>query len=302
MPSQNRKHNPSVGGKGTCAPGLARIKRIRDGISDAHNDEVYRLHFVPKISAAERVKRALGTISQLDTFVRLVQWLGGLSLASFVSSKIVNPVNPYVPLFWFFLTLFMTVLTVKTLSLCWSKWVQHGIPWLKRPAQGGPRITARAVVDTPTPRELELEKTLQARTSERDVFLEKLKECLVEFSQAKLSWIAERALLNGDTDNVAVVRFATYDDFDLASQIQATIQQNMQWQVELDGTNSPTIRPNSDYKVLFESDHRATFDEIAAEFISGHLLDNVRVGIRRHDAVVPDTRRLVVEIAPTVKR
>ena len=238
----------------------------------------------------------------LITLAGLVQWLGGLILASFVSSRIVNPVNLFVPFFWFFLTLFITVLTAQTLSLCWSKWVQHGIPLFKRHAQGGPRITARAVVVTPSPQELELEKTLQARTSERDVFLEKLKECLVEFSHAKLSWIAERALLNDVTDNVAVVRFATYDDFDLATQIQAFIQQTMQWEVELDGTNNPSIRPDYDYKVLFESDHRATFHEIAEVFISGHLLDNVRVGIRLRGAVVPDTRRLVVEVAPTVKR
>ena len=193
---------------------------------------------MPKRSAAELGKRAWGAITHLVTFAGLVQLLGGLSLASFVSSRIVNPVNPYVPLFRFFLTLFITVLTVKTLSLCWSKWFQHVIPWLKRHAQGGPRIRVSAVVDTPSPRELELEKTLQARTSERDVLLEKLKKCLAEFSHAKLRWIAERTLLNGVTDNVAVVRFATYDDFDLASQIKETIEATMQWQVELSQAHS----------------------------------------------------------------
>ena len=135
---------------------------------------------MPKISAAEGAKRAWGAISHLNTLAGLVQWLGGLSLASFVSSRIVNPVNLFVPFFWFFLTLFITVLTAKTLSLCWSKWVQHGIPWFKRHAQGGPRIRVSAVVDTPSPRELELEKTLQARTSERDVLLEKLKGFLTQ--------------------------------------------------------------------------------------------------------------------------
>ena len=99
-----------------------------------------------------------------------------------------------------------------------------------------------------------------------------------------------------------MVRFATYDDFDLATLIKAIIEQTMQWEVELDGTNNPTIRPEFDHKVLFESDLRATFDEIAEVFISGHLLDNVRVGIRHRHDVLPGRHGLVVEVAPTVKR
>ena len=172
-----------------------------------------------------------------------------------------------------------------------------------------PSVETNVVVDNPSQLDRErdqaalkaLDETLQFRTGERDAFLEECNACRVEFAHANLSWIAERAILNGDTTNVAVVRFAIYDDYDLATRIKATIQQNMQWPVELDGTNNPTIKPSADFKVIFESDLRATFDEIAKVFISGNLLNNVSIGIRHID-ILEDKHRLVVEVAPTVKR
>ena len=45
-----------------------------------------------------------------------------------------NPANIFVPLSWFFGTIFVTVLTVKLLNLLWSK--RDQFPWIKRHAHG----------------------------------------------------------------------------------------------------------------------------------------------------------------------
>ena len=135
----------------------------------------------------------------------------------------------------------------------------------------------------------------------RDATLEAFETFRVNFGCTKLSWIAERELLNNGLDGVinVVVRFATPDDHFLAKKIQEIIQRNTQWPVTLNGSNNPTIEPNNDYKVLFESDLAATFNEIAEVFKSGNLLDDVSVGVRC-TGILEDRRRLVVAVTPTV--
>ena len=144
-------------------------------------------------------------------------------------------------------------------------------------------------------------KVNAANNKDRDAALEALEVCRERFAYSKLSWIAERELLNGDADAVinVEVRFATPDDHFLAKRIQDIIAVHMCWPVTLDGGNKPAIEPNNTFKVLFESDLRKTFDEIAEAFKSGSLLDDVSVGVHR-TGILEDRRRLVVEVTPTV--
>ena len=140
---------------------------------------------------------------------------------------------------------------------------------------------------------------VNAVNSDRAAALEDLETCRKRFTYSKLSWIAERAILNRGADGVinVVVRFATPDDHFLAMKIQDIIEVNMQWPVTLDGGNKPAIEPNNTFKVLFVSDLGKTFDEIAEAFKSGSLLDDISVGVRH---TFEDRRRLVVEVAPMV--
>ena len=142
---------------------------------------------------------------------------------------------------------------------------------------------------------------VNAATRDRDAALEALEVWLERFAYSKLSWIAEREILNGGADAVinVDVRFATPDDHFLAKKIQDIIEVHTHWPVTLDGGNKPAIEPNNEFKVLFESDLGATFDEIAEAFKLGSLLDDVSVGVRR-TGILEDRRRLVVEVTPMV--
>ena len=128
----------------------------------------------------------------------------------------------------------VAIFSVSVVSLLFLRFVdplalaQTAVLWGKRESvvqqsessseavRGAPSIRASAVVVTPSQIELELNKTLQSRTSERDAIFKRLKSCRVEFSRAKLRWIAERRRLNGKTTDHAMVRFATYSDHKLA--------------------------------------------------------------------------------------
>ena len=147
---------------------------------------------------------------------------------------------------------------------------------------------------------------VNAATRDRDAALEALDVWLKRFAYSKLSWIAERELLNGELLNGGAgavinvdVRFATPDDRLLAEKIQDIIERHMVWPVTLNG--DLTIKPNNEFKVSFISDLGATFDEIAEAFKLGSLLDDISVGVRRTElGVLEDKRRLVVEVSPTV--
>ena len=88
-----------------------------------------------------------------------------------------------------------------------------------------------------------------------------LQICRERFAYSKLSWIAERELLNGELLNGGAgavinvdVRFATPDDRLLAEKIQDIIELHMVWPVTLNG--DLTIKPNNEFKVSFISDSR----------------------------------------------
>ena len=211
-----------------------------------------------------------------------------------------NPANVFVPLSWFFGTIFVTVLAVKTLNLLWSK--RDHLPWIrsKHHAHGGPSMRASAVLDTPSQLERERDGALLDLARERDALSKDLKACKVEFSHAKLRWIADRQVLSGDEDAIVgvVVRFAGSSDYFIAKNIKEIIEGHAGWPVTLDG--DLTIEPNNEFKVLFESDLRKTFDEIADAFKHGHLLNDYSVGVSRRHDVLKDRRHLVVVVTPAV--
>ena len=165
---------------------------------------------------------------------------------------------------------------------------------------GAPSIRASAV--TPTQLERERDQALLDLTRERDALSKELTACKVEFSHAKLRWIADRQVLSGDEDAVVdvVVRFATPDDHFIAKNIQDIIQRHAGWSVTLNGSNDPPIEPNNEFKVLFESDLGKTFDEIADAFKYGNLLNYYSVGVSRRHDVLKDRRHLVVVVTPAV--
>ena len=145
---------------------------------------------------------------------------------------------------------------------------------------------------------------VNAVNSDRAAALEDLETCRKRFAYSKLSWIAERELLNGELLNGGAgavinvdVRFATHDDRLLAAKIQDIIEHHMGWPVTLNG--DLTIKPNNEFKVSFVSDLRKTFDEIAEAFKSGNLLHDVSVEVS-HNGLLEDRHRLVVEVSPTV--
>ena len=211
----------------------------------------------------------------------------------------------------------VAIFSVSVVSLLFLRYVdplalaQTAVLWGKRESvvqqsesssevvRGSPSIRASVVVDTPSQIELELNKTLQSRTSERDAIFGRLKSCQVELARAKLNWFAERRLLNGKTTDHAVVRFATYSDYKLAKQIRAIIQETMLWRVELDNNNKPIIEPSSDTKVLFESDLSGTFLEVVEVFKSDALL-NVPVDV--YFASKSENNCLLVTVMPTVRQ
>ena len=93
------------------------------------------------------------------------------------------------------------------------------------------------------------------------------------------------------------VRFASYDDYALAQQIETILKEHTGWTVTLDGRNDPVIRPNQRFKVIFESRFNGTFNEVAAAFGEGPLLP-CSVGVRNADRF--DQEHLIVEVLPTV--
>ena len=216
-----------------------------------------------KISAARFGKRVWSAISQIDTIHGLVQWIGGLCLASILASRW-WAVNPFLALSWFFGTIFVTVLAVKSLNLLWSKRDQLTWPRSKRNTHGAPSIRVSAVVVTPTQLERERDQALLDLARERDALLKELAGCKRSFGIARLEWLAylfrsntEKAKLDGrDLQNVRVtVRFAPPydDDYFLAEEIKKILEQYTGWPVEIDGTNNPLIRPSDEFRVVFES-------------------------------------------------
>lgn len=95
------------------------------------------------------------------------------------------------------------------------------------------------------------------------------------------------------------IRFVGYASTDcgLAKQIESILQQDTSWKITLDGSNNPALRPNDEYKVIFESAMTGTFREVAVAFSEGRLID---APIRARDHVNRfDQERLVVEVLPT---
>ena len=177
---------------------------------------------------------------------------------------------------------------------------------LNKPA--GPSMKASVVVDRPSQLELDLNKALQSRTSERDALLTELADCKRSFGVARLNWLAylfrvntERAKLDGhDLQNIRVtVRFTPPydDDYTLAEEMKKILCQYTGWPVEIDGTNNPLIKPNDEFRVIFESSYRNTFRDVESAFREGEL---IKGGVGFRSAERDDHEHLIVEVPPRV--
>lgn len=134
-------------------------------------------------------------------------------------------------------------------------------------------------------------------------------ECRRDFAHARLEWVAERFKRNienhrkegGIVQDIHVtVRFAVYSDFPLAQRVSEIVTKYTGWPVELDGSNKPTLLPDSNgFKVIFDVGGMQTYDEVAFAFSSGELLGaDVRVGRRISDRF--NSELLIVEILPAM--
>ena len=223
-----------------------------------------------------------------------------------------NPANIFVPLSWFFGTIFVTVLAVKSLNLLWSKRDQLRWPRSKRNTHGGPSMSASVVVDTPSQIELErdqLNDALQSRTSERDTLLKQLSECKHSLGVARLLQFSDRARASieksrsdgHDSQDVHVtIRFTPpYDeDYALAKEIAAILRKYPGWPVKIDGGNDPLIEPSDTCRAIFDASFKTpSFEEVAAAFQEGELIKGP-VGFR--SAERDDHEHLIVEVPPRV--
>jgi len=131
--------------------------------------------------------------------------------------------------------------------------------------------------------------------------------CKRGLGEARLRWFAERARMNIEhhrsvdpsvKDIRVTVRFAVYADLPLAQEIQKILKDTTNWKIELDGSNKPTLLPdNKGFKVVFDVGAFRTFDEVAAAFNDGRLVD-ARLGARCTDRF-EETEHLIIEVLPT---
>jgi len=123
----------------------------------------------------------------------------------------------------------------------------------------------------------------------------KLADCKRDFAVGKLEWLA--AMAENNNSNIRVtVRFAQYgEDYDLATQIKAIIEQHTHWPVTLNGSNVPVIKQDDKFRVIFESGWAGNFDPVASAFAMGALVPGV-IGHRHADRA--DQGHLIVEVLP----
>jgi len=151
-----------------------------------------------------------------------------------------------------------------------------------------------------------LANRLQAMTIERDGANQALATCKRAFAQARIRWFADRVRMNIEKrrqietrpDVRVTVRFAAYDDYPLAQQIEAILREHTGWPITLDNRNDPVLRPSDEFKVIFGSAMHGTFGEVASAFSDGQLL-SCHVGMR-DDANRFDQEHLIVEVLPTL--
>ena len=104
-----------------------------------------------------------------------------------------------------------------------------------------------------------------------------------------------------DVDNIRVtVRFADYDDYNLAKEIETTLKNCTDWPVELDGSNRPIIEP-SDCKVVFAFTPWIDFSEVIWAFSYGKLIDGT-IGRNTDRIDDEDREHLIVTVAPTIRQ
>ncbi len=169
----------------------------------------------------------------------------------------------------------------------------------------------------PDPERDSLRKTLEETQVDRERLRgllggaeQALATCKRAFALARIAWFGERFRMNIEHQRALVplqplpdvrvtVRFAVYDDFALAQQIKAILEEHARWEVTLDNRNAPVIKPEDRFKVIFESSESGTFNDVACAFEDGSLIP-CSIGVRRADR--PDQGHLIVEVLPTVAK
>jgi hypothetical protein len=140
---------------------------------------------------------------------------------------------------------------------------------------------------------------------ERDSARQELATLKQTFAHTRLKWLAERLRINTelrrkeDPNQPAIsvtVRFASYDDYEIAQRLEAILKEHTGWPITLVNHTNPAMRPDKRFKVIFESGLFGTFDEAAWAFTEGNLLE-CEVGRRSADRV--DHEHLIIEVLPS---
>ena len=194
--------------------------------------------------------------------------------------------NPFIPMAWFFGVIFVTVLVAKSIGFAWPKWNQYRRS--KTALRNGHADTAPA-------------------SSEIQKLREELRTCKKDRGEAELRRFADLVKMNIERmraegrslkDSRVTVRFADYKDLDLAREIKTIIENCMQWPVEIDGSNKPTIMPDKAFKVLFDVGPWGEFNKVAWAFSYGELVKG-KIG-RTETERFEDREHLIVNVLPTI--
>ena len=130
---------------------------------------------------------------------------------------------------------------------------------------------------------------------ERDTAVATVKQVKRDYGLTILRMLSGMRFRGGEKPTV-VIRFARYEhDYKLAREIEKIFRDVTDWNVTLDGSNTPVLHPDDRFKVIFESGLTMSFEKVTAAFSEGDLL-GVPVGQRVADR--GDEDRLVVEVLP----
>jgi hypothetical protein len=150
-----------------------------------------------------------------------------------------------------------------------------------------------------------LRRQLQEATSDRSNALTLLQKAKADFGHAMLRWHAGMVFYEHNktepnqekTKPIVTIRSAAYgNDYKLVEQIQRIVQEDLQWEVTLDGKNDPMLKQAKDFKVVFESGLTQSFDPICTAFAVGDFL-GVTVGRESSDRT--DYHHLVIKVLPS---
>jgi hypothetical protein len=147
-----------------------------------------------------------------------------------------------------------------------------------------------------------LNSELRRVAQEREHFRKKLVETKERFGYERLEMYSGMRFDDGKTSPIVTVRFAhsgSYGgDYDIAKKIEKILNECTRWEVNIDGSNTPTLDPAGEHKVLFDSSWSQSFDRIGAAFRSGELLgEGISVAWSTSDR--NDHHHLIIKVLPS---